>query len=430
MSHKTAVLPVREHILQHVERLLSRLAALKRLEILDEYCLLHTCNRIEVYGVSSLTPDVERLLARFCIDTAGPSPEEVKDSSYVLEGRDAVRHLMEVATGLDSLILGERQILGQTKEAYKRGQQRDSVGTLLGRLFSASLRWARIARQKSALDRFAVDMAYSAVDLARRIFGSLDGLPVAIVGSGKMGRLALDYLDRAGAGRKLVVNRTLERAEDLAKRFGGEAATLEGLFEALAKADVIISSTGSRETLMDTQMMRAVMEERRGRPILLLDLAIPRDVEDEVSALANVYLYNIDELEDYVDSNLEKREAAAATARSIIEEGLLEFEQWRRARRVAPLLAAMDSKLEAVVEKEYLRLYNKIDCSPAEEGRIKEALKRVAKKVLHPCLSRLRNYGGRDDEEGRMLLKTAAKLFDLEDSTSIGSPEKGENDPK
>ena len=424
VNHKTAPLHIREHVSRHLVTLQRRLTALRRMKAVDEWCILSTCNRVELYGVSSVKPDLERLLARFTVDTEGPSPDEMKSASYCHFGEQAITHLMEVVAGLDSMVLGEGQIGGQTRSAFKKGQADKTIGPVLTRLFSNAIRWAKKAREQSGLSRFAVDVAYAAVELARRIFGTLAGLPVAIVGSGKMGQLALSHLQKAGTGQVTVLNRTLENAQSLADTVGGRARSLSELDKGLQEADVVISSTGACEPIMTKNLVERAMAERVGKPLFILDVAVPRDVEAAVSELANVYLYNVDDLQGVVDANLQKREQAAAKAHSVIAEGVIEFGKWLHGRRLSPLLSSLEEQVESVVQLEYDRLKNRVDSNEEDKERIRESLRRVAKKVIHPCLSRLRRLGGETDEESETLVSLATTLFSLE------GKEASDNDPE
>ena len=424
VNHKTAPLHIREHVSRNLNHLDRRLKALRRMGAIEEWCLLSTCNRVELYGVSSAKPDLERFLARFTVDTGGPSPQEMKEATHAHFGDEAVRHLMSVAAGLDSMILGEGQISGQTKKAFKKGQDEKTVGPILTRLFSHAIRWAKNAREQSGLSRFAVDVAYAAVELARRIFGTLSGLPIAIVGSGKMGQLALSHLQRAGTGQLIVLNRTLENAQQLADTVGGRALPLTDLVTGLLQADVVISSTGATEPIITKAIVERAMEERVGRPLFLLDVAVPRDVEESVGNLANVYLYNVDDLQGVVDANLEKRKKAATKANSVIAEGVIEFGKWLRGRRMSPLLMSLERQVESIVESEFNRLKNKVQSCNDDKERVRESLRRVAKKIIHPCLSRLRRLGGERDEESEVLVSLATTLFDLEGKGDC------EDDPK
>ena len=424
VNHKTAPLQIREHVSRHLGTLRRRLKALSRMRAVDEWCILSTCNRVELYGISSVKPDLERLLARFTVDTGGPTPDEMKEASYCHFGEQAIAHLMEVAAGLDSMILGEGQIGGQTRSAFKQGQADRTLGPVLTRLFSNAIRWAKKAREQSGLSRFAVDVAYAAVELARRIFGTLSGLPVAIVGSGKMGQLALTHLQRAGTGQVTVLNRTLEKAQTLADTVGGQALSLSELSQGLQEADVVISSTGACDSIITKALVEKAMKGRVGKPLFILDVAVPRDVEETVGELANVYLYNVDDLQGVVDANLQKREQAATKARSVIAEGVLEFGKWLHGRRLSPLLSRLEDQVESVVQSEFDRLKNKVDSSEEDKERIRESLRRVAKKVIHPCLSRLRRLGGETDEESENLVSLATTLFGLEGKDA------SDNDPK
>jgi glutamyl-tRNA reductase len=413
ISYKSGPLEHREHVAEHLSKLLKRLAALKRLSILSESVVISTCNRTEIYGVSTEEISVERLVERFFLDTGGPSFDEAKSSLYVHTGDAAVWHLMNVATGLDALVMGEVQILGQVREAFKSAQKSFSAGPVLSRLFAVALRWSRRARNESGLCRFAVSVAYAAVELARRIFGDISSIPVAVIGSGEMGVLVLEQLTSSGTGNVMVLNRTLKNAENLAARFGGEAFGLDSLVDCLSKVDVCISSTASTSPVITCDIVKEVMGRREGRPLFLLDLAVPRDVDGEVAEISSVYVYNVDDLQNVVSSNLEAREAAARSAETVFSEGIKEFLSWFRSRTAVPMLGKIEKKIEDVVDEEFERLMNKISTDPVYNDKIRNSLRRVCRKLLHPSIVRIRHWSGEGDEELSSKIDVAADLLGL-----------------
>lgn len=413
ISYKSGPLEHREHVAEHLVKLQKRLAALKRLSVIAEYVVLSTCNRIEIYGVSTEEISLERLVSRFFLDTGGPSYNEVQSSIYIHTGDAAVWHLMNVATGLDALVMGEVQILGQVREAFKAAQASLSAGPVLSRLFAQALRWSRRARSESGLCRFAVSVAYAAVELARRIFGDISCIPVAVVGSGEMGVLVLEQLTSSGTGNVMVLNRTLKNAETLAERFGGDAFGLDSLKDCLSKVDVCISSTASTSPVIKAGIIREVMERRGGRPLFLLDLAIPRDVEGEVADIPSVYVYNVDDLQNVVSSNIEARESAARRAETVFSEGIKEFLLWFRSRTAVPMLGKIEKKIDDLVEVEFERLIKKISTDPVDDDKIKNSLRRVCRKLLHPSIVRIRHWSGEGDDELSSKIDVAADLLGL-----------------
>lgn len=431
VSFRSGTLEYREALSQRRERLDRRLRALRRLGLVDEWFVLATCNRFEVYMCSGRPlPSPEDFIRRFSLDTAIPAPEGLVAATYVRLDDGAVRHLMGVAAGLDSLVLGEVQILGQLRRAAAEGTAAGSMGSGLDRLVGSALRWARQVRQACGLGRFSVSMASAALAVARRLFGDLGGLSVAVVGSGKMGGLILNQFIRCGASRVAVVNRTLERAQELVAAVGGRAVSLDRLGEVLADADVVVSSTGASEPVIGVGAVETAMAVRRGRPLLVVDLAVPRDVETGVGELPAVYLYNVDDLQGLVDSGLEERTKAAEAAAAMLEGGVDEFGAWVRRRRAAPLLAQIEARVEATVDDEFRRVAGKL--APGGDGEpLRGSLRRVVRKVLHPWLVRIRTLAGAGDEESRRSLELLTEILGAPgegsgQTSGAGSPGGGE----
>jgi glutamyl-tRNA reductase len=312
------------------------------------------------------------------------------------------------------MVLGEAQIAGQVKRSFQAARDAGHLGSVLHRLCSHALHWARRARRQSGLADFAVSVATATVELARRIFGELTGLPVAIVGSGKMGALVLEQFVRARVEAPLVINRTEARARELATRFGGRSRRWNELAGALVAADVVVASTAADEAILTRQDILRVMERRASRPLFLLDLAIPRDIAPEVADVPNVYLYNVDDLQGIVDSNMEKRSQAARCAEQSIDEAVANFEDWLRSRRIGPVLEGMERQIESIVDEELARIAPKLGLEDDEaRGKLRGALRRVGKRLLHPCFQELNEGIDPGDEERLSLAQAARRLFDI-----------------
>jgi glutamyl-tRNA reductase len=317
LSYKTAPVELREQLAVSPSSLRCSGCRLKIGGGLEEVVLLSTCNRVEVYGVASkVNGNVHGLFRHL-----GSGRHDFEPHLYVHEGDEAVRHLFSVAGGLDSMVLGETEITGQLKHAYQTAHQSKLTGRVLNRAFQTALQTAKEIRTTTQVGRGATSIGSVAVDLAGKIFGGdWSQKTVMIIGAGKMGEACVRHLAKKGARSVLVSNRSFERAEGLANEFGGRAIRFDGCLDAMAEADIVVSSTGCPQTILQAEQIDRVMSARRHRPLFLIDIAVPRDIDPDVQHLDNVYLYNIDHLERLVRENLRLREAELSRCREIIEE--------------------------------------------------------------------------------------------------------------
>jgi glutamyl-tRNA reductase len=317
LSYKTAPVELREQLAVSPSTLRCSGCRLKIGGGLEEVVLLSTCNRVEVYGVASkVNGNVHGLFRHL-----GSGTRDFEPYLYVHEGDEAMRHLFSVAGGLDSMVLGETEITGQLKHAYQTAHESKLTGRVLNRAFQTALQTAKEIRTTTQLGRGATSVGSVAVELVGKIFGGdLSDKTVMIVGAGKMGEACVRHLSKKGARSVLVSNRSFERAEGLANEFGGRAIRFDDCLEAMIDADIVVSSTGCRQTVLHAEQIERVMSARRNRPLFMIDIAVPRDIDPDVQHLDNVYLYNIDHLETLVRENLRHREAELAHCREIIEE--------------------------------------------------------------------------------------------------------------
>ena len=317
LSYKTAPVELREKLAVSPSTLRCSGCRLKIGADLEEVVLLSTCNRVEVYGVASkVNGNVHGLFRHISSDNHDFSPH-----LYVHEGEEAVRHLFSVAGGLDSMVLGETEITGQLKHAYQTAHESKLTGRVLNRAFQTALQTAKEIRSTTQIGRGAVSVGSVAVELTQKIFGGdLSQKTVMIIGAGKMGEACVRHLSKRGARSVLVSNRSFERAEGLAAEFGGRAVRFDGCLDAMVEADIVVSSTGCPQTILHASQIEQVMAGRRHRPLFMIDIAVPRDIDPEVQFLDNVYLYNIDHLQSLVRENLQHREAELARCRNIIEQ--------------------------------------------------------------------------------------------------------------
>jgi glutamyl-tRNA reductase len=317
LSYRTAPVELREKLSVHASRLSCSGCRLKLGGNLSEVVLISTCNRVEIYGVTSgFSRDIEDLFHYLSNATVDVSPY-----IYIKEGAEAVRHLFTVASGLDSMVIGETEITGQVKHAYETAQKAKLTGSVLNRVFQAAFQTAKLVRTQTGIGRGPTSVGSVAVELAEKIFDQdLSQKTVMIIGAGKMGESCVRHLSKKGARSVLVSNRSYERAQALAQEFGGSAIRFDECLKAMKEADIVVSSTGCPHTILDRDAMAQVMPARRNRPLVLIDIAVPRDIATDVRQLENVYLYDVDDLEVIVRENVKHRESELAHCRTIVND--------------------------------------------------------------------------------------------------------------
>lgn len=413
LNYRTAPVEVREQFAIASDRLAEALHQLRRTTSVMECVIVATCNRTELYAVVDRLHVCGHHLRSFMDSWFGVSTRDYVRHFYIYEDEDAVRHLFRVACGLDSMILGETQILGQVRDAFLLAQRENVTGTMFNMLFKQAITLAKRAHSETAISENAVSVSYAAVELGKRIFGHFGDKQVMIVGAGKMSELTAKHLHANGAGKVVVVNRTLERAQALASQFSGEACTLEDMFDYLADTDIVISSTGSSGYVLSRAQVAELMERRPGRPLFLIDIAVPRDLDPAIEGLPDVHLYDIDDLEGIVESNLEQRRAEAEKINRMIEQELREFGLWLKRLGVSPLIRALQDKAAAIHEETLASLFNKLpDLSERERKVIRKLTKSIVNQMLHaPILSIKEMADGPDSDRA---LELFARIFQLE----------------
>ncbi len=372
----------------------------------EEVIILGTCNRTEIYCLSSATG--KEALLDWIHQINDLAPGELDEHFYSHQGEEAARHLIRVASGLDSLVLGETQILGQLKEAWQLAHDAGSMGKVLDRLFQHTFAAARAIRTTSGISDHSVSVAYTAVVLARQIFGELSSQTVVLVGAGEMIRLCGRHLREQGIARLLIVNRSKKKAEELAAELDATALTLDKLDEALPEADILISSTASPEPVVRSSDVRSALKKRRHRPMFLVDIAVPRDIDPRVSDLKDVYLYTIDDLQRVVDENMQQRSEAAQSAQSDVDAAVSEFMRWmyglRAARSLKRIRQQSHDHETDLTEKALRRL--KAGQDPVEV--VQQLASTLTNRILHQPTKRLRELAESQDYE---LLKAADRIF-------------------
>ncbi len=382
LNHHSAPVEVRERLSFTGERLARALAEICALPGVEQAALLMTCNRAEVYIYSCASVGI--FVRAWLTARSGLEAEVVAPHIYHLSGRDAVAHLCRVAAGTDSQMVGESEILGQVKAAARAAREAGSVGAELGKMFAAAARAGKRARTETAISRGAFSVGRCAVEMAKNVFGSLRGRAILILGAGKMAETAARYLQAQGAAAILVVNRTHRRAQELARELGGRALRYDQLAQGLLQADIAISSTSAPHFVLLQEHVTEAMRRREGRPLLLIDIAVPRDIDPQVAHIPGVHLYDIDDLGAEVKAAAAGRAAEVEAARRIADEVAEEFWAWLAAREAVPLLAALREHFEQARQDHLRRFAPKMGrLSPADRKWVEQLTHSLVKRLLH-----------------------------------------------
>jgi glutamyl-tRNA reductase len=417
MNHKTAPLEIRERLSFSCGDGLRPLEEILKAPVVREALYLSTCNRVEVLARAE---DMEEAIARvksFILQHGNLDAAELEKCLYVYCGSDAVRHLFRVASSLDSMVMGEPQILGQVKEAYRDCVEQKGSGIILNKLLHHAFRTAKRVRTETAIAGNAVSVSFAAVEMAKKILGSLEGRTVLLVGAGEMSELAARHLLNNGAGRIIVANRTYARAVQVAEEIHGIPVGFDLLEEKLREADIVISSTGAAGYILTPAMVQGALRRRKNRLLFLIDIAVPRDVDPEVSRIDNVYLFNIDDLQGVVDENVRNRLQEAEKAEGIIDEEVLRFAEWYNTLEVVPTIVSLREKAESILRAEMERSGSWLRALGEEDRKNVEILAtQIINKILHDPVTGLKEES---QSNGAMPYVAAIrKLFRLEAAES------------
>jgi glutamyl-tRNA reductase len=412
LSHHTAPVEVRERLAFEEKALPEALDRLRTCPGLIEGMILSTCNRVEVAATTDEQSDGEHALADFLARSRRVEPAWMSPYLYTYQGPEAIRHLFRVASSLDSMVVGEPQILGQLKSAYALAKERGTLNGFLDLVMTRAFNVAKRVRTETDIGSSAVSVSYAAVELARDIFGSLAAKKVLLVGAGKMAESAARHLRRAGVSEILVTNRTRTRADLLAEEFRGRAVPYDEFFHALPEVDIVIASSGAPHYIVTREQMRPVVNRRRNRPMFLIDIAVPRNIEPEVNTLDGVFLYDIDDLDRVVKSNLESRRNVAEQAEEIIDEEVERMMLRLKTREVTPTIISLQEQLEQIRAAEIERLRGKLGALTPQQQEAIDALTRgIINKIAHGPITEMRRKA--NDPEGIQLMHTIRKLFRL-----------------
>jgi glutamyl-tRNA reductase len=399
VNHKTAPIELRERIAVSRDDLPETMRALAAVPGVAECIILSTCNRVEMLAVleSPNTDPADFLHSRFELDRSLLAPH-----IYRHYDQDAVRHLFRVASSLDSMVIGEPQILGQIKEAFSVARASGTIGSQLEHLLQSTFAAAKRVRTETAIGSHSVSVASVAVELARKIFGSLQGRVIFLVGAGKMSELAARHLVQQGAGTILVTNRTEERARQLAEPFRGRVVPFSKLYEVASEADIVISSTGAPHPIFSREHGQAFMHRRRNRPMFFIDIAVPRDVEPAVNQIEGIFVYDVDDLQKVAAAHIAQRTEQASDAEALVAAEVERFHQRRRAVNVAPAIVSLQRQAEEIRVAELKRMRAILGRLTDEQLAAVEALTRgLVNKFLHPSMQALKQ-AARDNDSSRM----------------------------
>ncbi|MBC9783170.1 glutamyl-tRNA reductase [Heliobacterium chlorum] len=413
LNHKSAPVEIREQLSFPEHILESSLQRLKSEPGIEGCAILSTCNRTEIYAA---TTDLEKGLAavkRFFSNSGPLQVDDFASNFYTHTLYDAIRHLFRVAAGLDSMVLGETQILGQVRRAYQAACDYGTSNGIINTWFQQAITVGKRVRTETGIDQHAVSISYTAVELARQVFDSLEGRTALILGAGKMSELTLTHLIANGVSTVLVANRTRERADELARKCGGKAVSFAELEQHMEIADIVISCTAATHYVIRRNLVETVMAQRPERPLFLIDIAVPRDIEPAVGTVQSVHLFDIDDLNSVVDRNLAERQKAASQAEVIIEEEIHEFIKWLNSLFVVPTIVALRNKGDAIKEKELERVLGKLkNLSEKDKKTLGAMASSIVKQLLHDPVIQIRHYAA--SPEGHLYSEILQNLFSLD----------------
>ncbi len=416
INHKTASVNVREKVAFSPEQLHVALQDIINLPMLIEAALLSTCNRMELYlhvEKEDITAVIEWLKEHKSI-----CKDDIKNCHYIYQGEEAVYHLMRVASGLDSMVLGEPQILGQLKEAFSFARTAGTMGSHLERLFQQTFSVAKSVRSETDIGASAVSVAYAAVTQANRLFSTLENTTALFIGAGNTIELAAQHFTSQAKIKTIFANRTRERASRLAEIHQGRAIALSEIPQYLAEVDIVISSTASPLPIIGKGLVEKVIKKRKHKPIFMIDLAVPRDIEAEVSELSDVYLYDIDSLQNVIKKNIAVREKAAVEAEIIIHKHSKKFMEWRRSLDAVSTIRVFRDKYQQLADTELKRSLSRLEKGESAEELLTELTRRLTNKFLHEPTRQINEAGSQGDEQS---LSQARTLFSLDHSSEKNS---------
>jgi glutamyl-tRNA reductase len=415
LNFKTAPVEIREKLSFNTTDLADAMKQLKSQKSILENIIISTCNRTEIYAVVDQLHTGRYFVKAFLADWFGIPKEEFTPYLNIYENDGAIEHLFNVTCGLNSMVVGETQILGQVRSSFLSAQDEGTIGTVFNQLFKQAITLAKRAHAETDIGANAVSVSYAAVELAKKIFGHLENKHVLILGAGKMGELAAQNLHGSGVKKVTVMNRTFEKAQELAKKFDGDAKPLNELQCALMEADIMISSTGAKGYVITKDMMSHVERMRKGRPLFMVDIAVPRDLDPALSDLDSVFLYDIDDLEGIVEANMQERRKAAELIEIMIEAEIVEFKQWLGTLGVVPVISALRKKALSVQAETMESIERKMpNLTDREKKLLNKHTKSIINQLLRDPILKVKELAA--DTNADETLELFMKIFDIEDA--------------
>lgn len=408
INHKTAPVALREKVAFTPDALVKAFSSLKERDGIDESVIISTCNRTEIY-INGQLEQFEPLL-NWLAEFHGVSGDEIQENSYQLRQQEAIKHIMRVASGLDSLVLGEPQILGQVKQAFSDAKHSGMVDQSFDKLFQHTFNVAKRVRTETEIGANAVSVAFASVQLAKHIFANLSKRSVLLVGAGETIELVGQHLKEQGVKHLAVANRTVSRAESLASQLGADVYTLAQLPEHLKDYDIVISSTASQLPLIGKGMIERALKQRRNMPMFLVDLAVPRDIEPEVNELGDAYLYTVDDLQQIVEQNMASRELAAQEAEKLVESQVSSFVKWQQSRKSIDLVKQFRERGEAQRDELVEKALNQLAEGKSAEAALQELAYKLTNTLMHGPTRALRQAASDTETQTARLLADAMEL--------------------
>ncbi|MGE7946665.1 glutamyl-tRNA reductase [Lysinibacillus sp. NPDC093688] len=415
LNYKTAPVEIREKLSFIENELPQAMEALQQQKSILENVIVSTCNRTEIYAVVDQLHTGRHFVKQFLAKWFDLPVETFSSYLTIREEDQAIEHLFKVTAGIDSMVLGETQILGQVRKSFLSGQEIGTTGTVYNQLFKQAVTFAKRAHNETAIGENAVSVSYAAVELAKKIFGSLQRKHVAILGAGKMGELAIENLYGSGVGKVTVINRTFEKAASLAAKFDGEAKSMKELQCSLLEADILITSTGATDYVIDYELMQFVERLRKGKPLFMVDIAVPRDIDPRVGDLPNVFLYDIDDLQGIVEANLAERERAAADISLMIGTEVVQFKDWVATLGVVPVISALRKKANHIQEETMISIENKMpDLTDRERKILSKHTKSIINQLLKEPILQAKEMA--NSPKANEQLRLFQQIFGIEDA--------------
>jgi glutamyl-tRNA reductase len=414
MNHETAPVELRECLASEPDSAIKMLASMRDLPFIKEGLFLSTCNRVEAL-LTTGTPEEAKRWVISLMSSIGSIPEErLSQNLYTFEDMDAVAHIFRVASSLDSMVVGEPQILGQIKDAYIQATRQKTSGVILNRLMHKAFHVAKRVRTETGISEAAVSISYAAVQLAKKIFHVLDNKKVLLIGAGEMAELAARHLLSHGVSSMVVANRTFDRAVRVAEIFDARPVSFEEIESQLAEVDIVVTSTASPEYVITHEQVKNSLRKRRNRPLFFIDIAVPRDVQPEVNSLENVYVYDIDDLKGVIELNMGQRKQEAIKAERVVREEVVKFERWLKTLSVVPTIVSLQEKAESIIQTELKKSSSVLrGLTPGQEQAIKTLTRSIAGKVLNDPILYLKKRA--DRYSVNTYLDVTRKLFNLDE---------------